>query len=559
MSAPRYSLGLDFGTTSARALLVDVDTGLEVGAGVAPFAHGEAGIIADDRNPHLARQLPVDWQSATETAVAAALEATDESGARVDGRKVVGIGIDATASTPLPVDTRCRALADNPAFRERPDAMAWLWKDHTAHAEAEEITELASRELPEHLARCGGSYSSEWFFAKLLRCLRVAPDVLDAAADWVECGEWITAFLTGNEDPRSLPRGVCAAGHKGFYHDRHGLPPRSFLEQLDPRLGAWCEGRLFERAVPAGHAAGVLCEEWARRLGLRVGTPVSVAAIDAHVGAVGAGVRPGRLVKIVGTSACDMTVHPLDATPLGEIDGLSGVVQGSILPGHWGIEAGQSAVGDIFGWFVRQFAKPAGLDHDELTRRCAARRPGESGLLALDWNNGNRSILQDPLLTGCLVGQTLRTTPDEVYRALLESTAFGARIILERIEASGVAVDEVVLCGGIARKNPLLLDIYADVWKRPLKLSRSPQTCALGAAVFGAVACGAHDSVRAAQDAMSGMEETECRPDAHRARVYDELFGLYRKLHDAFGGVRQEADVSGVMKALLEVQGRARG
>jgi L-ribulokinase len=554
MSAPRYSLGLDFGTHSVRALLAEVSSGEELGVGSSSYARGESGVIVDPRDPHFARQHPLDWEAAAEAAVRQALDAANRAAGGLRSEAVVGVGIDATASTPLLVDARCRPLAADPSASARPQALAWLWKDHTAHAEAAEISARAHTELPAHLSRCGGAYSSEWFFAKLLRCLREAPDLVAAAAAWVECGDWIAGALTGCDDPRRLPRNVCAAGHKGFYHEELGYPPRRFLDALDPRLGAWCEGKLGPRPRPAGERAGALARSWAERLGLREGTPVSVAAIDAHVGAVGAGVRPGVLVKILGTSACDLLVHPADAEPIGEIPGLCGVVRDSILPGHWGLEAGQAAFGDLFGWFVREFGEPAGLGHGELSRRAAALAPGESGLLALDWNNGNRSVLADPLLTGLLVGQTLRTTPAEVYRALLEGAAFGARMIVERIAEHGVAVDSIVACGGVAERNDLLLGILADVLGRPLRLSRAKETCALGAAIFGAVAGGAHPDVETAQSAMSGLKEVEYRPDRERAAVYSEIFALYRDLHDEFSGVRRGLDLSRVMKELLRVR-----
>jgi len=556
METPRFALGLDFGTSSARALIVDIDSGEEIGSGTANFAHGEAGIVVCAHDPHCARQVPGDWRDAAENAVRDAVARGLDTTPGFRSQLIVGIGIDATASTPLPVDARCRPLADDERFRNRPDAMAWLWKDHTAHVEAAEITALARRELPHHLARCGGAYSSEWLFAKLLCCLRVAPDVVDAASAWIESGDWIVAFLCGLDDPRLVPRNACAAGHKGLFHDELGPPPRTFLDALDPRLGAWCETRVPARTTLAGERAGGLCAEWAAKLGLRVGTPVSVAAIDAHVGAVGAGIRPGRLVSILGTSACDMIVHPLGAPPIAEISGLCGMVRGSILPDCWGLEAGQSAVGDLFGWFVREFGKSSGLGHAELTAQATRLAPGESGLLALDWNNGNRSVLADPLLSGCVVGTTLRTTAAEIYRTLIEATAFGARVIVERIEESGVAVDDIVLCGGIAPRNPLLRSIYADVLRRPLHRSRSTETCALGAAIFGAVAAGAHPNVASAQNAMTALDDRPQLYDGGAADVYDELHALYLRLHDAFGGVTRAADLSPVMKDLLHLKTR---
>ncbi len=558
MPRPTYSLGLDFGTSSARALIVDTWTGRAAGSGSSPFQHGADGILGDPKDPNVARQHPSDWL----TAMAAAVEQATQAARRLDpdfaAERIVGIGIDATASTPLPVDSHCAPLVNEPRFADDLDAHAWLWKDHSAHAEAEEITQRARAEHPEYLDRCGGSYSSEWYFSKLLRCLRKSPHVMREADGWIEEGDWIAGVLTGADSPRDLPRNACAAGHKAMYSDSWGFPSIDFLSRVDPALGNWCRGRLPAKAYAADTVAGALCDGWAEKLGLVEGTPVAVAAIDAHVGAVGAGIRPGVLVKILGTSGCDMLVHPL-SSPIGKIPGICGVAEGSILPGHFGLEAGQSALGDIFAWFVREFASAAGLTHEALSIEAARLRPGESGLLALDWNNGNRSVLADPRLTGLLVGQTLQTRPAEVYRALLEASAFGARIIVERFEEHQVPVKEVVACGGIAEKSPLLLQIYADVTGRAIGVSRSQETCALGAAVFGAVVGKAWRSVDEAERAMTGVKAIVYRPNPDAERVYAELFGLYRKLHDAFGVNGTTISLSSVMKRLIEIREKSVG
>ena len=560
----RYSLGLDFGTSSARALIVDIATGREAGCGSAPFRRGEDGVLTEDRDPNIARQHPADWEEALQGAVLSALErARADQGFSSD--RIVGIGIDATASTPLPVSADLTPLAVDPSFASDPDALAWLWKDHTSHAEAEEITEAARREHPEYLVTCGGSYSSEWYFAKLLRALRAAPRVMAAAADWLEEGDWIAGRLTGATSPRDVKRNICAAGHKAMYHPSWGFPAVDFLSRIDSRLGEWCRTRLPSKAYTSDTVAGTLSASWAARLGLREGTPIAVAMIDAHAGAVGAGIRPGVLVRILGTSACDMLVHP-ESEKLPDIPGISGIASGSILPGHHGLEAGQAAVGDLLKWFVREFAAVEGKNYEELAARAARLRPGESGLLALDWNNGNRSILADPRLTGCLVGQTLRTRPHEVYRALVEATAFGARTILERFEEYGVRAREVVVCGGIAGKSPFFLQVQADVLGRPIAVSRAAETCALGAAVLGAVAAARSfergkgergPRVEDAQAAMTGIRPDRYEPDPAAKAVYDELYSLYRTLHDAFGTPR--GPLRPVMRSLLEVRERIRG
>jgi L-ribulokinase len=378
--------------------------------------------------------------------------------------------------------------------------------------------------------------------------------VFDAAHTWVECADWIPAMLTGTEAPGKLTVGVCAAGHKAMYNDNwSGYPDAEFLGSLHPKLGD-LRTRLRPKAHTIDRAVGGLTEEWAKRTGLRAGTPVAVGAFDAHLGGVGAGIAPGTLVKIIGTSTCDMMVAPV-GEPLADIPGLCGIVNGSILPGFYGLEAGQSAVGDIFNWFVNYIRAGS---HEELTNGAAKLKPGESGLLALDWNNGNRTILVDQRLTGLLLGQTLYTTPAEIYRALIEATAFGALTIINRFEEYGVKVAQIVNCGGIAEKNPLVMQIYADVTGRPMKVSRSAQTCALGAAIAGAVVAGAHRNYADAQKAMTGVKKRVFTPNPQAHSVYRELYPLYRKLHDAFGTREWNGDLHDVMKKLLDIRGRVR-
>ena len=419
------------------------------------------------------------------------------------------------------------------AFRKRITnnlaAQAWLWKDHTAHAEAAEITERAARSSVGYLAKCGGTYSSEWYWSKILCCRRVAPEVFAAAYSWIEAADFVPGWVTGNYDPHTMARGICPAGHKAMYHeDWGGLPSKQFLRALDPELVP-LRDRYASRAREADRPAGGLDADFASWVGLPRGTPVAVGTFDAHAGGVGAGIKPGRLVKIIGTSTCDMMVAKAERN-LPDIPGLCGIVPGSIIPGMYGLEAGQSAVGDIFNWFVDKVApgnytSPAKA-HAAMTTRAAKLRPGESGLLALDWNNGNRTVLVDPLLTGLLVGQTLQTTPGEIYRALIEATAFGALTIIRRFEEYGVNVRDVVNCGGISEKNSLVLQIYADVCNRPMKLSRSAETCALGAAIFGAVAGGAYRTTQAAQRRMTDLKATVFKPDRHEARIYAQLYEL---------------------------------
>lgn len=555
------TIGLDYGTNSVRCLIVDTATGEELGTSVYDYPTGEAGIILDASDHNLARQHPRDYLKSLEDSVAEAIRDARSQHGDFDPKRIVGIGVDTTGSTPLPVDANGTPLALLDDFRDNPSAMAWLWKDHTGHAEAAEITDLAKKEHPEYLAKCGGTYSSEWFFSKILHCLRTDRKVCDAAATWVEHSDWIPAVLSGTDDLSKLKRCRCAAGHKAFFSDAWGgYPAKDFLSKLDPKLGDLRDS-LGNTTYTIDTATGGLTDAWASKLGLQAGIPIAMGGFDAHLGAVGSGIATGSLVKILGTSSCDLVISPNDSN-LPDIPGICGIVDGSVLPGFFGLEAGQSAVGDIFNWFVNTICpdgEQAG-SHEALTEKMAHAQPGQSGLLALDWNNGNRTVLVDQRLTGLLLGQTLHTRPDEIYRALIEATAFGALAIINRFEEYQVKVSEVINCGGIAEKNPILMQIYADVTGREMKISRSAQTCALGSAIAGAVvagnAAGGHDGFAVAQEAMTGIKPTTYKPDAANHATYQELFGLYMKLHDSFGLSGHTEELSQVMKDLLLIKER---
>lgn len=554
-----YSLGIDYGTNSVRALVVDAATGEEIATADCDYPSGEAGVLLDRANPLLARQNPLDYEHGLRECAREALRAAGRV-AGFSADRVVGIGVDATGSTPIPVDETCVPLAARDEFRDDLGAMAWLWKDHTAHAEAEEITARARASGAPYLAKCGGAYSSEWYWSKILHCERHCPRVAAAAHTWLEQSDLVPAFLIGQTSAERAVRNICAAGHKAMYHPAwDGLPSEAFLESLHPGLSRH-RRRFAHPAQAADRKAGGLTAALAADIGLPAGVPVAVGAIDAHLGAVGAGCTLGTLVKIMGTSTCDCMVWPLDAA-LPDIPGVCGIAAESIVPGMFGIEAGQSAVGDLFNWFVQHFAPedargPEG--HARLSAEAARLRPGESGLVALDWHNGNRNILTDPLLTGLIVGETLATTPAEIYRALIEATAFGARRIIERIEEYGVKIERVVACGGIAEKSPLVMQIYADVCKRPMFVSRSSQTCALGAAICGAVVGGVHETISAAQRSMTGVKRESYVPDTGRAGVYERLYGIYKRLHDAFGVATGASNLSGVMKELIAIRDSVR-
>ncbi|MCX6940165.1 MAG: ribulokinase [Verrucomicrobia bacterium] len=529
-----FTLGIDYGTNSVRALVVRCADGAELGSCVVNYPSGQQGVLLDPKDHHLARQNPGDYLFGLEKSVRGALAVAQKTRG-FDAANLIGIGVDATGSSPIPVDARNRPLALDPKWNNNLDAKCWLWKDHTSHREAAKITALAAKHRPHFIAKCGNTYSSEWFWSKIWRCRNVAPKVFAAASSWVELADWIPSVLAGIDDPKQVVRGVCCAGHKALYADDWGgLPDKEFLTLLDPQLAA-LRDRLYEKAHDANTAAGALGAEWAKKLGLTAGIPIAIGEMDVHYGAIGCGVAEGVLVKIIGTSTCDCGVVSATKT-VRDIPGICGIVKGAILPGFYGIEAGQSAVGDIFKWWAEVVCRGDGALHAKLTAEAAQQKPGQSGLLALDWNNGNRTILVDQLLTGLLLGQTLYTTQSEIYRALIEATAFGARAILERIKEYGVPVDRIVCAGGIAEKNPLLMQIHADITGCTMQVSGSSQACALGSAIAAAVLAGAHKDFPTAQK---------------------KIYALYRTTHDAFGGVNKSSDLSRVMKDLLALKSAA--
>jgi L-ribulokinase len=549
---PPFTIGIDYGSNSVRALVVRCNDGKEFGSAVYNYPSGTEGILLDPRDYHLARQHPADYLLGLETAVKQAIaEASKKAGFSMS--LVIGLGVDTTGSSPIPVDRKNRALAEDPRWKNNLHAQCWLWKDHTSWQEAARITELAAKHRPQYIAKCGNTYSSEWWWSKIWRCLKVAPRVFDAAYSWVELADWIPSVLAGVEDPLEVKRGICAAGHKALYSDEWGgLPDKKFLTLLDPKLAA-LRDRLYDKAYDATTAAGALSPLWARKLGLPIGIPIAIGEFDVHYGAIACGVSEGTLVKVIGTSTCDCAVVPM-TKKVADIPGICGIVPGAILPGFFGVEAGQSAVGDIFKWWVEGICGGDAALHATLSKEAAKLRPGQSGLLALDWHNGNRTILVDPLLTGGIIGQTLHTTRAEIYRALIEATAFGARSIIERIREYGVPVKRVVCAGGIAEKNPLLMQIYADITGCTMQVAGSSQACALGSAISAAVLAGAHKNFQIAQKAMVKIKTKAYTPKAPAQKSYTALYALYKKLHDAFGGVNKSSDLSGVMKDLLALR-----
>jgi L-ribulokinase len=561
----KYAIGLDFGTNSCRSIIVDLSDGTELASHVFLYPSGKDGILLDPKEPNLARQNPQDYLDGIKETITHAISKAEKENSEFDAANIIGIGIDTTGSSPMPVNTEGTPLCFLPEFKNNLNAMVWLWKDHTGHSEAAQITELSKRIRPEYLSKIGGTYSSEWFWSKVLHCYNTDPDVFNAAESFVEICDWIPAVLTGKTKPKKIKRSICAAGHKAMYNDNWGgLPDTEFLSSLSPALAS-IRDKLYEKAFPSDQLAGKLSNDWAKELGLKEEIAIAVGAFDAHMGAVGAGVKPGTLVKILGTSTCDIMVSP-NSEKLSDIPGVCGIVDGSVMPGYFGIEAGQSAVGDIFLWFLNnlvpgKYGKTIDEKFENLSREAEKQKAGEHGLIALDWNNGNRTILVDVRLSGLLLGQTLHTEPHEIYRALIEATAFGALTIINRIEEYGVPVKEIVNCGGLASKNPFLMQVYADITGRPMKVSRSEQTPALGAAIFGAIAAGKEISgfsnIEEAQNKLTGTKET-FDPNSANNSIYKNLYTLYKQLHDAFGTEQWSGKMHNVMKDILIIRDQQR-
>lgn len=543
----RYALGIDYGTSSCRSLLIDLADGEEVVTAVYAYPHGVDGVVVS-ADPDFARQHPADYLSGLEHVAAEAIRLAAASIAGFDAGQIVSVGFATTGSTPIPVDREGTALGLIERFADDSAALAWIWKDHTSHAEAEWITRAAAERRPAYLRTCGGTYSTEWFWAKIWHCLRVAPDVFAAAYSWVELCDYLAGALTGTGAPDMLHRSVTAAGHKAMYSDDWGgLPDEEFLGSLAPELAA-LRGRLYGKAHPTTELAGHVTAEWAARTGLRAGTPVAVGHFDAHAAGVAGGARPGVFVKVMGTSTCDVTAVEWSADEeLPDIPGMCGVVRDTMIPGLATIEAGQSAVGDIFNWLTDVFLAEAGeqLPLEELGRQAAALAPGGHGLLALDWFNGNRSVLVDQRLTGLILGLTLHTTPAEVLRALVEATAFGARRILESVEEGSMPVTTIVAAGGLPSHAPWLVQCYADVLGREIVLPAATQGSAFGAALVAAVAAGEYPSVQSAQDALVRFQTKRYRPRESAGVVYDGLYDAFVRLHDAFAA-------AGVLGAVMK-------
>jgi L-ribulokinase len=550
-----YVVGVDFGTLSARALVVRVSDGAEAGTAVRDYEHGviDRELRGRELPPDWALQDPRDYTEALSVVVPAAI-----SDAGIDPGQVIGVATAFTASTCMPVlaDSAGTPLCQLPDLAGRPHAYPKLWKHHAAQPQADRINAAAHERHEKWINRYGGKISSEWQFAKALQVLDEDPEIYRLADRWIEAADWIIWQLCGTET-----RNACTAGYKGIFQDGH-YPSPDFLAALDPRFASFAADKLDHPIAPLGGLAGRLTPAAAALTGLPEGIAVAVGNVDAHVTLPAAGsCAPGTMVAIMGTSTCHvMNGQSMNGTGLAQVPGMCGVVDGGIVAGLWGYEAGQSGVGDIFAWFTRngvpgEFAEEAqrrGVALPQLLdEKAAAEPPGANGLIALDWENGNRSVLVDAGLSGAIVGLTLATTAPEIYRALLEATAFGTRLIIETFDASGVPVTELVVAGGLIKSAPLM-QIYADVTRRPLSVIGSDQGPALGSAIHAAVAAGAYPDVPVAASAMGRVNRDVYQPDEARADVYDELYAEYVRLHDYFGRGANE-----VMYRLRAIRDRA--
>lgn len=547
-AADRCVVGIDFGTLSGRAVVVRVDDGTELGTAVHEFRHGVMDHAVDGVRlpPDWALQVPDDYRDVLRHTVPAAL-----GNAGVDPADVIGVATDFTASTPLPMTSDGTPLCELPEFADRPHAYVKLWKHHAAQPQADRINDLAARRGEPWLARYGGSISSEWEYAKALQVVEDDPEIYACADGWVEAADWIVGQLCGN-----YLRNACTAGYKGMRQDGR-YPDAEFEQSLHPDFGGFAATKLDQPIAQLGELAGELTAEAAAWTGLRAGTAVAVGNVDAHVTAPAArAIEPGQMLAIMGTSTC----HVMNHDRLVEVPGMCGVVDGGIIAGRWGYEAGQSGVGDVFGWYADQqvparymeSARRAGVPlHEHLTVLGFDQPPGAHGLVALDWVNGNRSVLVDASLSGLVLGLTLGTRAEHVYRALLEATAFGTRVIVETFHDAGLPVTEFVAAGGLL-KNRHLMQLYADVLRMPISTIGSEQGPALGSAIHAAVAAGAYPDVAAASERMGRRQRAVYVPDHAAADVYDRLYDEYVKLHDHFGRGADD-----VMRRLRRLQAEA--
>lgn len=548
----KYSIGIDYGTESARALLLNLQTGEEVASSVMKYPHG----VMDEELPD-GTKLPQDWalqhpDDYIEVLKKIVPDVIKQAG--IDKDDVIGLGIDFTSCTMLPIKKDGTPLCNLAKYKSNPHSYVKLWKHHAAQPEANKLNEIALQRGEDFLARYGGKISSEWLIPKIWQILNEAPDIYEEADKFIEAGDWVVLMLTDNER-----RNACAAGYKALWHKRRGYPSKDFFRALDERLENLVEEKLSKDIYPLGTKAGELEPNMAKMIGLNSGIAISVASIDAHASVPALGVTsPGKMIMVMGTSICHLVLDNKEIN----VPGIAGIVEDGIIPGFYGYEAGQAAGGDIFAWFVDNCApyeykieaEKRGISiHELLTEKAFTLNPGENGLLAIDWWNGNRSVLVDADLSGLILGMTLTTKPEEIYRALIEATAFGTKMIIDTFNQNGIEIDELYACGGLSEKNPMLMQIYADVTNLEIKVSNSSQASALGAAMFGAVAAGKErggfDSIFEAARVIPKLKEETYKPISENVEIYNKLFEEYKILHDYFG-----RGINNVMKRLKSLK-----
>ncbi|MCT4596611.1 MAG: ribulokinase [Vallitalea sp.] len=549
----KYTIGIDYGTQSGRAVIIDVSNGNEVASHVTPYRDH----VIDEKLPHKDIKLEQDWalqnpDDYVDVLVSSVPKAMEIAGINKDD--VIGIGVDFTSCTMMPVNKDGKVLCQLDEYRDNPHAWTKLWKHHAAQDEADKLNAIARERGETFLARYGNKISSEWLIPKIWQIVDEAPEIYDAAYSFMEATDWITMQMTGN-----MVRNSCTAGYKAIWHKQEGFPEPEFFKSLHPKLENLVEEKFIGDILPIGSKAGELQQKLAEQMGLNAGISVCVGNVDAHVAAPAVDVtQPGKMLMIMGTSACDILLGSEEKL----VNGMCGVVEDGAIPGYFAYEAGQSAVGDIFEWFTTYCipekyqveAREQGKNiHVYLEEKARELRPGESGIIALDWWNGNRSVLVDTNLTGVFLGMTLLTKPEELYRALIEATAFGKRKIIDTFEQSGVPVNELYACGGLPEKNKMLMQIFADITNKPIRISASAQTPALGAAMFASVAAGAevggYDNIVDAAKNMAKLKEEVFKPIPENVEIYEKLYQEYELLHDYFG-----RGANDVMKRLKKIK-----
>ena len=554
----KYSIGFDFGTNSCRAILVNIRNGKEECYYIYKYKLGENGVLTSIKDPLLARQNPIEYFNSLIVCTKKILKKIKIKKSNFNKNQVIGIGIDTTGSSPMPIDKDGQPLAFNKKYKDNLNAYVWLWKDHTSYKEADLITKIANKKFPNYLKNIGGKYSSEWFWSKILHLKNIDNNLFNATYSFVEICDYIPALLCGNTNPKNLRRSICAAGHKALFNKKWGgLPDKKFLKKLDQDL-VNLRDRLYDEVYNPEESAGYLSKHWSKKLGLKENIKIAMGGFDAHIGAVGANIKENTLVKVMGTSTCDIVIVNNNKN-IKNIPGVCGIVNNSVLNNYFGIEAGQSGVGDIFASFINNnvtdyYGKTFKEKFKNLEKYASKLLPGKHGLLSLDWHNGNRTILVDTVLSGLLVGQTLHTKQHEIFRALIEATAFGSLKIIDQIEKYDVNIKEIIAIGGLSKSN-LIMQIYSDITNRKIKILKSEQVCAVGSSILAS--CNnklGYKNINDAKKRMSVKIKKIYKPIKKNNLTYRKIYKLYTDLHDTFGIKNNKNSLYHLMKELIKIR-----